>query len=214
MLDLNTIDHVDNLVIRPPDYLDMERYTEIKALIFSQLRDLDDLGKNLLDDINESKIKDMIYTDIIDYVRENYLNLIDKDYVLNRKQLRTTGNLLYRFLCVDGFNIILPKILEQLNIQEIGHFDKMLYHNRFDKNYLKRLITKNLSDVVNNLLKLQKIDLKISEDQQYKDLINTFGNYLEFIDFSDCEKLTTNYLTPLINKSFAKLLWRTLSPVN
>ena len=168
----------------------------------------------MLDDIYEGVIKGMIYQDIIDYARENYLNIIDKDYAVSNIELKTTGDLLYRFLCVDSFNIIVPKILEDLNIQEIGHFDKMLYHNRFDKDYLKRLITRNLSNVIDNLLKLQKIDLKIAEDQQYKDLINTFGNYLEFIDFSDCEKFTTNYLIPLISKSFAKLLWRTLSTVN
>jgi hypothetical protein len=214
MLDLNLIDNIGSMVYPPPNYLDMEEYIERKSVIFSQLQDLDNLGSNLLKDIEEGGIKDKIYRDIIDYTRDNYLEIFDKDYILNSAQLSQTANTIYQFLCVDGFNIIIPKILEQTDIQSIQQFDRLLIHNRSDYNYIKKHMINNVGDVLKNLQKLKNIDHVIAEDEQYKNLINRFGNYLELVDFSDCEKFTENYLRPLLNKYFPQLLWRTLSGVN
>jgi len=214
MLDLNMIDNIGNVVYPPPDYLDMEEYIERKSVIFSQVQDLDNLGSNLLKDIEEGDIKDKIYRDIIEYTKNNYLEIIDRDYILNSAQLNQTANMIYQFLCVDGFNIIIPKILEQTDIQSVQQFDRLLIHNRSDYNYIKKHMTNNIGDVLKNLLKLQKLDHVIAEDEQYKSLVNRFGNYLELIDFSDCEKFTENYFRPILNKYFPQLLWRTLSGAN
>jgi len=202
------------MVYPPPDYIDMEEYIERKNVIFSQLQDLDNLGSNFLKDIEEGGIKDKIYRDIIDYTRDNYLEIFDKDYILNSTQLNQTASMIYQFLCVDGFNIIIPKILEQTDVQSIQQFDRLLFHNNNNYNYIKKHMVNNVGDVLKNLQKLKKLDHVIAEDEQYKNLINRFGNYLELIDFSDCEKLTTNYIRPLLNKYFPQLLWRTLSGAN
>ena len=214
MLNTLTFDHIDNLVYPPTDYIDMEEYYNQKQIIFKQLQDLDNLGVNLLKDVEEGEIKNKIYKDIIDYSRDNYLNIMDRDYIMNNAQLSQTANLIYQFLCVDGFNILVPRIIEHTNVQNIEQFDRLLFHNKKDINYVKKQIINNLSDIVNNLLKLQKFDHVIAEDEHYKELINRFGNYLEMIDFSDCDTFLNNYLRPLLNKYFSQILWRTLAPIN
>ena len=214
MLNTLTFDHIDNLVYPPTDYIDMEEYYNQKQIIFKQLQDLDNLGVNLLKDVEEGEIKNKIYKDIIDYSRDNYLNIMDRDYIMNNTQLSQTANLIYQFLCVDGFNILVPRIIEHTNVQNIEQFDRLLFHNKKDINYVKKQIINNLSDIVNNLLKLQKFDHVIAEDEHYKELINRFGNYLEMIDFSDCDTFLNNYLRPLLNKYFSQILWRTLTPIN
>ena len=214
MLNTLTFDHIDNLVYPPTDYIDMEEYYNQKQIIFKQLQDLDNLGVNLLKDVEEGEIKNKIYKDIIDYSRDNYLNIMDRDYIMNNTQLSQTANLIYQFLCVDGFNILVPRIFEHTNVQNIEQFDRLLFHNKKDINYVKKQIINNISDIVNNLLKLQKFDHVIAEDEHYKELINRFGNYLEMIDFSDCDTFLNNYLRPLLNKYFSQILWRTLTPIN
>jgi hypothetical protein len=215
MLDILTIDHIDNLVYPPTgaEFLDMEEYFQQRDIILKQLQDLDNLGVNLLKDIEEGKIKNKIYQDIIDYTKDNYLVIVNKDYMMNTEELSQTANIIYQFLCVDGFNVIIPRILEQTNIQSIEQFDRLLFHNKNDQNYVKKHITNNLSSAINILLKLQQF-AELTDDESYKELVNRFGNYLELIDFSDCEKFTDNYLRPVLNKYFAQILWRTLSPIS
>ncbi len=211
-IDLNTYNHIDNLVYHNTDqFFDQEKYTENHDVIFNQLEDFNNLGQDMFKELNlDETIENKILYDVIDFVKENYLNLADKDYMLNSTYLRTNGMLIYQFLCVDCFNIILPKLLEQLNIQNIEQFDKVLSRNSSDINYIKTQFISNISEILNNLLKLQKIDSTIVNDNSYKKLVNRFGYYLELIDFSDSYNFTENYIRPVMNKYFSQLLWRTL----
>ena len=92
----------------------------------------------------------------------------------------------------------------------ILHLDRVIIKKADNINYIKTQLLTNISDVVNNLLKLQKIDHTISTDGSYKLLINRFGYYLELIDFSDSYKFVENYIRPVLNKYFDQLMWRTL----
>lgn len=210
MIDLNTIDHIDNMVFyNPDDYFNEEKYLEMKEVILNQLRDFNNLGRDFFQDLApEENIKIKLYEDIIDYTRENYLNIIDKDFALNKAQLEKTALTIYNFICVDSFNIIFPKILEQLNIQNIIQFDKIL--NKNNNNFIKTAFINNISEIIINLKKLENIDKTITTRDDYKNLINRFGNYLELIDFCDNEKLTENFFRPVLNKYFDQLLWKTL----
>lgn len=211
-LNTNLYDHIDNIVYWENDeFFDQERYTECKGVIFNQLDELNNLGQDMFKDLElEDSIKFKILADVIEYVKENYLNLADKDYILNTTQLETNGLLLYRFLCVDCFNIILPKLLDQLNIQNITQFDKLIGRKNNDSNFIKTEFINNISETINNLLKLQNLDHTISNDESYKLLVSRFGYYLELIDFSDSYKFVDNYIRPVLNKYFDQLLWRTL----
>ena len=211
-LDTNSFDNIDNIVFWEQDqFFDQERLTECKAVIFNQLEDLNNLGQDMFKELDlEDTIKDRVLESIIYYVNENYLNLADKDYILNRTQLQNNGLLLYEFLCVDCFNIILPKFIDELKIQNIVQFDKLMSKKQDDINFIKTQFIINISEIVKNLLKLQKLDHTISDDESYKALVYRFGNYLELIDFSDSGNLVENYIRPVLSKYFDQLLWRTL----
>lgn len=212
MLDLNTFDHVENNVYYDmKDFFDQDKYTEYKEIIFNQLENFNNLGTDLFKETDmEDDIKEKIFQDIIMFVNENYLNLPDKDFVMNKKHLENTGFLCYQFLCVDCFNIIIPKILEALNIQNMIQLEKVLARNVGDINYIKKLFLNNISEIITNLNKLEDIDKQIHNDEKYKALKTRFANYLEMIDFSNSIQFTENFLKPLINKNFDQLLWRTL----
>jgi hypothetical protein len=213
-MELNTMafDDIDNIVYWEPDeFFDRDRYTECKAVIFNQLEGLNNLGQDMFKDLDlEDVIKDKVLYDVIDYIKENYLNLADKDFMLTRTQLVTNGMLLYEFLCVDCFNIILPKFIDELKIQNIVQFDKLISRREDNTNFIKTQFITNISEIVNNLLKLKKIDHTIEDDESYKNLVNRFGYYLELIDFSDSNNFIVNYIRPVLNKYFDQLLWRTL----
>jgi len=211
-IDLNSYEHIDNLVYWEKDqFFDQERYTECKNIIFDQLVDLNNLGQDMFKVLDlEDSIKWKILQDVIDYCRENYLNLIDVDFIQNSTQLERIGLTVYNFLCVDGFNMILPNLIDQLKFQNIEQFDRIIIKKSDNINFIKTQLLTNISDVVESLLKLQKIDHTISEDKSYKLLINRFGYYLELLDFSDSYKFVSNYIRPVLNKYFDQLMWRTL----
>lgn len=211
-IDMNSYEHIDNLVYWEKDrFFDQEQYTEYKDIIFDQLVDFNNLGQDMFKVLNmDDYIKHKILQDLIDYCRDNYLNLIDVDFIQNSTQLEKIGLGVYSFLCVDCFNMILPNLIDQLRIQNVAQFDRVIIKKADNINYIKTQLLTNISDVVNNLLKLQKIDHTISTDESYKLLINRFGYYLELIDFSDSYKFVENYIRPVLNKYFDQLMWRTL----
>jgi hypothetical protein len=211
-IDMNSYEHIDNLVYWEKDrFFDQEQYTEYKDIIFDQLVDFNNLGQDMFKVLNmDDYIKHKILQDLIDYCRDNYLNLIDVDFIQNSTQLEKIGLGVYSFLCVDCFNMILPNLIDQLRIQNVAQFDRVIIKKADNINYIKTQLLTNISDVVNNLLKLQKIDHTISTDGSYKLLINRFGYYLELIDFSDSYKFVENYIRPVLNKYFDQLMWRTL----
>ena len=211
-IDMNSYEHIDNLVYWEKDrFFDQEQYTEYKDIIFDQLVDFNNLGQDMFKVLNmDDYIKHKILQDVIEYCRENYLNLIDVDFIQNSTQLEKIGSGVYTFLCVDCFNMILPNLIDQLRIQNVAQFDRVIIKKADNINYIKTQLLTNISDVVNNLLKLQKIDHTISTDESYKLLINRFGYYLELIDFSDSYKFVENYIRPVLNKYFDQLMWRTL----
>ncbi len=208
MFDLNTINSVENMVYYDPNnYFNNDEYTEIKSIVFNQLEDLENLGQDFIEsfEFSNDEIKTKIFKDIIDYVQENYLVLADKDYILNSKELNKNGHLIYRFVCVDCFNILIPKILESFDLQSIIQYDKLI-----SRKELKTVLIDGIKDILENLLKLQKIDTTIKEDKYYQTLVERFGYYLELVDFSNSDKFNTNFVRPVLNKHIEQLLWRTL----
>lgn len=213
MLDIQSFDHVDNQVYYNPElYLDMDQYIEIKEIIFNQLQNFNNLGQDLLVDLADNNIiKNKIYNDIIDYSKENYINIIETDYYLNQTHLEKVGKTVYSFLCVDFINVILPKIFENLNILSLEQYNLIIYKKYAqDLNFIKKQILLVIGDITQNLLKLQELDPTVVNDKSYKELIGKYGYYLELIDFSNSNNFLENYLNPVVNKTFNQIIWRTI----
>ncbi len=204
-------DHVDNQVFyRPEDHFDYEKYDSYREVLMEQLQFFDNMG---IDIVKESDIDDRIRTrlfqDIIEFVDEHYLNIVS--FINNENELAKISNTVYQFLCIDCFNILLPKLIEDLQIVDIASFDRILRTRMLtNPHFLKDKLRTTISDILKNLLKLQNLDHNISEDKQYRLLVEKFGHYLELIEFCDQNKFLVNYIRPNLSKNFHMILWRTL----
>jgi len=210
MLELQNFDSVNNLVyFDSSDFFDEEQYIETKNVIFDQIQDFNNLGQDLLSNQPED-IKNKILTDIIEFAKENYINIVDTDYILNKTQLQKIGGLIYNFLCVDCFNTIIPKLLEKLNCQNIEQFDLIVNKkNKQDPSFIKKQLLLDIGEITQKLIKLKDLDPTIANDTSYKNLVGRFGYYLEIIDFSDINNFLNNYIRPVLNKCFNQILWLT-----
>ncbi len=211
--DLTEFDHIDNnLYYDPETYLDMEEYEENENIIFNQLEDFNNLGVNLLSELNlDPNIKNRLYLSIIDYCKENYITLPDTDYDLEPAKLNLLANICYQFICVDCYCVIIPKLINDLNIDNPNQFDAAVYHrNRVELNYIKNYIVESISTILDKLLKIQALDPTVKDDKKYKKLVERFGRYLEMMDFSDGFKILNNYIRPVIHKHFENLYWRSI----
>lgn len=213
--DLTQFDHIDNnLYYDPETYLDMEKYEETEEIIFNQLIDFNNLGTNLLKEINleeDYNIENRLYYSIIDHCKENYIVLPDTDYQLEPNKLKLLANIAYQFICVDCYSVIIPKIINDLNVDTPSQFDINVFHRHsYEPFYIKHQIISNISIILDKLLKLQALDPSIKDDKKYKKLVERFGRYLELIDFSDPLKLLNNYIRPVVHKNFEDLYWRSI----
>ena len=64
---------------------------------------------------------------MIEFVNENYLSIVDYDAssILPDKLIET-GELVYNFLCIDCFNVIIPRFLMETNCLSLESFDLLI----------------------------------------------------------------------------------------
>ncbi len=65
-----------------------------------------------------------------------------------------------------------------------------------------------MKNIVEELLKLQKIDKSVQYDEGYNILLSKYRYYLDLVDFTDMEKFVEGYLIPLLVKNFDSVIWR------
>ena len=211
-IDTNSIDVVDNIspILIPNNYNDYEQIEAVEETIKDQYIKFENLGVNLLINSPNDNFKYEILANMINYVNENYLNIsdFDADIILPEK-LMETGITIYQFLCIDCYNIIIPRFLSINNCYTLDGFDIMI-KNRYKNNYsiVKANLVKTIKGVIDELTKLQLIDRTIQNDTQYKSMLMKFAYYVELVDFGDTEKFINNYFRPLLSKNFDSILWR------
>lgn len=211
-IDLNSIDVVSNIspTLIPDNYSDYEQIESTEHTIKDQYIKFENLGVDLLVNSPNDNFKFEILSNMIDYVNENYISIIDFDAdMLLPEKLTETGTFIYQFLCIDCYNIIIPRLLATNNCYSIDSFD-LLIRNRFKNDYsiVKANLVKTIKGVIDELSKLQLIDRTIQNDTQYKSLLMKFAYYVELVDFGNTEKFINNYFRPLLTKNFDSILWR------
>jgi hypothetical protein len=210
-IDLNSIDSVDNIsqTLIPENYVDFEELTENENIIKQQYLDFENLGINLMITIDK-KFKQDIFANMLNYINDNYLCIADYDAatILPQKLLEI-GDLVYNFICVDFYNTILPNFLILIKCSSLEEFD-LLIKNKYKNNFgvLKTNLVKTTKNIVEELLKLQRIDATIQVDKSYQKLMRKYTYYLDLLDFGDTERLLNNYIKPLLVKNFNSILWR------
>ena len=209
-VDLNSIDDIQNVVIMPQNYTNYEELEANEDIIKNQYINFNNLGVNLIDDIDLIYHND-IYANMINYINNVYLTVVDYDSsaILPQKNIET-GKLIYLFVCVDCFNTILPNFLNQINCTTLESFDSLI-QNRYKGDYsvVKANLVKVTQQIVDELLKLQKLNPNIQKDIMFQKLLQRYSYYLELVDFGDTEKFVNNYIRPLLLKNIDSVLWRT-----
>ena len=209
-VDMNSIDSVDNLMIVPEDFINNEELEANEDIIKDQYINFNNLGIDLLSGIDTNFTSDIL-GNMLDFVNETYLSITDYDSsIILPKKLLETGLLIYEFICVDCYNTIIPNFLNYINCTSLDNLESII-QNKFKNDYslIKVNLVKIIKNIVDELLKLQRIDSSIQSDTMYQKLLFKYSYYMELIDFGDTEMLVNNYIKPLLNKNLDSILWRT-----
>lgn len=213
MLDLNSSDgisqvsHVD--IELDNHVIDREILNEFEEQLEEQYIDLENLGKNIIEDI-PIKYKLMLFEPMLEYINLNYTTLINLDQAKSSSnKLIEVGTYTYQFFCVDAFNTIIPHYLNHINCINIEQFDAYFNINlSSNPENFKRNFIKALSSVLSNLTNLSKLDKKVYYDKNYNNLVKRYGYYIELVNFGNSSDFLDNFFRPIIMKHQPDLLWR------
>jgi len=208
-VDLNSIDNINNTIIIPDDFISTDELETNEEIIKDQYINFNNLGINLIDNI-DNKYKPEIYANMLNYINDNYLSIVDFDSsIILPPKLIETGNYIYNFICVDCYNTIIPNFLNYINCNNLDGFDSLIQNKfRGDYSLVKANLVKIIKNIVDELLKLQRIDTSVQKDEMYQKLLFKFTYYIELVDFGDTELFVNNYIRPLLIKNIDSILWR------
>lgn len=208
-IDLNDIDSVKNLVNIPVNFIDSEVLTATEEIIEDQYVNFNNMGINFINDIDKDLHQD-IFADMLEYINDNYLSIVDYDTTnILPQKLSEIGNIVYTFICVDCYNTIIPNFLNSTNCNDLDSFDLLIQNKyRGDYSLIKTNLVKIIKTIVDELLKLQRIDVSVQNDEIYQKLLSKFSYYVELVDFGDTERFVNNYIRPLLIKNMDSILWR------
>jgi len=210
MPDLQETESVENLSKRERDQLlDYDRYVSINEMLKNQYIEFEDLGTNLLSDIEDKQILNAVLTDFTDYFHNNISPIVEYQKSQIDGNTDQLGLKVYKFLCVDCYLTIIPKFLEELKIYSINDFERYYYEtldatpSSFKANFVR-----SIRDLYNNIKKLEKLDKTIKNDGNYKDLIRKYEFYIELMNFGNIDNFLNNYFRPVLSKNENDITWR------
>jgi tetratricopeptide (TPR) repeat protein len=210
-IDLNSIDVIENIspTLIPDNYTDYSELVETENTIKQQYVNLENLGINLINNINPLFIS-TIYAELLNYTNNNYLSIVDYDAsIILPEKLLEVGENVYNFICVDCYNMIIPQFLIATGCTSLESFD-LLIKNKYKNDYsiVKANLVKTINNIIDELLKLQRLDKTIQTDEKYQKLLRKCTYYIELVDFGNTEKFINNYVRPLLVKNLSSILWR------
>jgi len=208
-IDMNSIDSINNTIIIPDNFVTDEELEMNEDIIKEQYINFNNLGINLIDNLDITYKAD-IFANMLNYINDNYLSIVDLDSsIILPQKLIETGGYIYNFICVDCYNTIIPNFLNYTKCNTLDGFDSLI-QNKFRGEYtlVKANLVKIIKNVIDELLKLQRIDTTVQKDESYQKLLFKFSYYMELIDFGDTEMFVNNYIRPLLIKNMDSILWR------
>ncbi len=208
-IDMNSLDSIENAILIPNNFISDEELSSYESIIIDQYVNFNNLGINLINNVDKAYTSD-IFANMLDYVNDNYLSIVDFDSsIILPQKLIETGSAVYNFICVDCYNTVIPNFLNNTNCTTLDSFDSLIqYKFKGDYSLVKAHLVKIIKNVVDELLKLQRIDISVQKDEMYQKLLFKFTYYMELIDFGDTELFVNNYIRPLLAKNLDSILWR------
>ncbi len=208
-VDMNDIDSIENVMIVPNNFVKYEELEASENIIKEQYVYFNNMGVDLISNIDKLFIPDIFYN-MLEFVNETYLSITDYDTsIILPQRLLEIGHLVYDFVCVDCYNTIIPNFLNHINCNSLDTFDHIIqYKYRGDYALIKANLVKTIKTIIDELLKLQRIDSSVQTDMMYQKLLFKYTYYMELVDFGDTEMFINNYVKPLLLKNIDSILWR------
>lgn len=189
-------------------YIDGDEKDVMKENIEDQYINLNNLGINLLNQIDENEIKLEIINELLDFVNYNYTSIINFESVFVN-DTNEIGDFIYQFFCIDCYSTLLPNYINQIKCFSNKEFEEIL-KIKFNGNQhlFKNSFILCIKSILDQMLKLSNLDKNIKYDTSYKNLIKKYSYYIDLLDFGTTDKFLYNYIIPLMNKHFDQILWR------
>lgn len=179
--------------------LKTNKQEQLYELIVSQYKDLNYIGIDHL--TNERDIDNLMLYDMISYINENYIGIINIDSILD-SSIRTQmiGRFIYIFICTDLTNIILPKIMVDLNLDSPNSISSL------NADSLKEVILNVIRGKINILKSINQnslnddIYIELLKWTYYVDLMdNNIDNFIEHVIIPLCDRYETDIVSNTIN---------------
>lgn len=169
----------------------------LEESIVQQYENLENLGEDLLE---SSNVRDVSLIRLIGYVEENYLPISNIDTILESpQQTQILGRFLYKLICVDLLNTILPNTMKMLGLSDPSE-----------------LCILSLDSLREHLLRVTKIKLEalrtinvIPNNTVHGELLK-YVSYVDFLD-NNIESLLENFIIPVVDKYYVEIHSRTLA---
>lgn len=132
-----------------------------------------------------SILHDSVFSDLIEFVNENYFPIMEKSFVQSSSQyLRFVGYALYLFICVDLIKDILPEIFKSYKISEFI---------TFEIEEIRDILIEKCHDKIDFLKQLN-----YNNDENIDIILIRYNYYIDFLN-TDISQFYSNYLLPCVN---------------
>lgn len=207
MIDLTTTDSFQIISQDQYEFIDPDEYNNLHSQVFNQIESFNNLGNDLLKDNNNINIKRKLFTTLIEYADDNYLNITDIDNILiSNIFIDEIGYYIYLFLSVDCYNSIFPNFIKICQISSINQFEKYIQTNEYIT--IKNKLLKSIRLIIEPLIKLQNLDPSVTKDLKYQAFLKRLTYHIDLLDYGHPQKFIENYMLPVFRKNFTGLIWR------
>lgn len=217
MIDLTDVDDPKN-ILDPVVHQQLhqnELVDIVESNIKKQYQQLENLGQNYLhmfDNELQDGDKYQILSNLVVYVNEHILSLVDLDNLNGDKERTiTAGTYIYELICVDTYASLIPALMELVGITSVDDFDKLINTVYLDTpGKFKTDFLSTIQMTIEQLLKLQQITPDVKNDKQYQKLLGKYYYFQEIIEFGDCDSFLHNFIRPIISKYSSDFIWKLL----
>jgi hypothetical protein len=207
LMEVDSIDQMNEINVIQNNLIDVEVFNDINREIKKQYMEFQNLGTNLLNDIEDPKILDYVLTEFIDYVN-NYITPITELYSNKYDNLKLKLRV-YSFICVDCYLTITPSFLETVNVFDYPSFESYYYNTlKGDSSFFKANFVKVIKNIKTNIEKLKTLDDNIKNDRNYRELLNKYNFYVQLMNFGNVENFLENYFKPMLIINENDIIWR------
>lgn len=211
MLDYSTIDNPRNLVRLPygETNIDFEELEGCNEVVKKQYINFQNLGVDMLKTVPDN-YKPAIFKDMVLYIHDMYTPIADIDnMMIFNQRLMEIGEIVYKFICMDAYNAVIPNFLSKIGCSTLEQFDVILA-KRFNHDYglVKASIVKTIKETLENLMRLKTVDQTISKDKSYQETIKKYSYFIELVDFGSTDRFINNYVRPVFAKNEAEIQMR------